>query len=155
MPQSFSRVVLHTVFSTKFRRPLIDGHIEPQLYAIITHLLRKKGCIRITIGGTPDHVHILHTLPRTERICDVIEEIKKVSSKWIKTKGSQYADFEWQIGYATHSADYRRLDRLKNYIRDQKMHHGIHDRGFIREYSALLRAYGHEFDPKYQFPVVE
>lgn len=86
MPQSLSRVLVHFVFSTKERRPLITESIEPELYAYMSKILYDEcGSPVRAIGGDKDHLHILVVLSRTKTIAETIEVIKKRSSKWIKT----------------------------------------------------------------------
>jgi len=155
MPQSYDRIIVQTTFSTKYRQPLINQEIEPTLYAIMIATVQKLGVRVIEIGGTADHVHIIHTIPRTETIANIVNAMKSVSSKWIKTKGEAYAWFEWQDGYGCFSADYRRLDNLITYVKRQKEHHGSSNQKmtFREEYTRYLHAYGFpEFKVEYQFP---
>src|SRR5213593_1731507 len=44
-------------------------------------------------------IHIVTTLPRTLSQAELIEQIKKISSKWIKTIDTRYRGFLWQRGY--------------------------------------------------------
>ncbi|MCP9236999.1 IS200/IS605 family transposase [Lewinella sp. JB7] len=121
MPQSFIRVVLHTTFGTKYRRPLILPEIEQALHQVLDAKLRDMDCRVYKIGGAMDHVHLLHGLPRSHRISDVLREVKARSSCWMRDHG--YPDFKWQTGYACHSADYRDRSVLERYIANQKAHH--------------------------------
>lgn len=155
MPESYDRIIVHDTFATKYRQPFIDETIEPELHAIIYSELTKQGCTVIAIGGTDDHVHLVHSLPRTKTIADIMNAVKSVSSKWIKTKGEQYKEFAWQDGYGTFSADYRKLEGLIHYVRNQRSHHGKQSSKttFEQEYTKILRAYGHsDFTHKYVFP---
>jgi REP element-mobilizing transposase RayT len=155
MPESYDRIVLHVTFSTKYRQAFIDDAIEEELYNIMSAEFIKLGCIVYEIGGTSDHVHILHSLPRMVRIADVINAVKSVSSKWIKTKGENYEWFSWQDGYGVFSVDYRKMGGVRQYIRKQKMHHSANSvrLSFREEYTRILVAYGHaDFTPQYVFP---
>lgn len=155
MPQSYSRIVLHTTFSTKYRQAFIDLFIESELYAILCAEAKRWDSQIIEIGGTEDHIHIIHTLPRTRSVADVINAIKSVSSKWIKTKGERYEWFFWQDGYGTFSVDYRKLNGIREYVRHQKEHHSNSNLSFEDEYTEILTAYGHgDFNPAYQFPTM-
>ena len=52
------------------------------------------------INGMDDHIHIFSTFPRTVALSKFVEDIKRNSSRWIKTKGVAYQNFTWQNGYA-------------------------------------------------------
>jgi REP element-mobilizing transposase RayT len=155
MPQSFDRIIVHTVFGTKYRQPFIDEEIEPQLHRILAAELQKHGCWVSIINGTKDHVHMLHSIPRTKTIAQIIQSAKSVSSGWIKKKGAQYEWFEWQDGYAVFSADYRHLDGIENYIRRQKDHHSNAKKSlsFQDEFMKLLHAFDiDDYQEEYLFP---
>jgi hypothetical protein len=84
MPQSLSKVILHIIFSTKNREPWLDSDIRPRMDAYLATICRDLGGEALRVGGVADHVHILTTLPRTLSQAQMIERIKKPSSKWIK-----------------------------------------------------------------------
>jgi putative transposase len=106
MPQSLNKVILHMVFSTKDRRPLIDSGIRPRLHAYMAEIIRDiepPQSQAYRVGGVADHVHIAATLPRTVTIAKLFEIVKKESSSWIKKQGPQYSEFYWQNGYGNFS----------------------------------------------------
>jgi REP element-mobilizing transposase RayT len=147
MAQSLSNVILHTVFSTKNRKPWIDTDIEEQLVKYLAGICREIRCPSHKIGGTDDHIHIACTLARTMAISTLLEEIKTSSSKWMKTKGDQYADFAWQNGYGAFSIGQSQLPDLKNYIANQREHH--RRVSFQDEYRQILAKYEIEYDERY------
>ncbi len=112
----------------------------------------------IEIGGTFDHVHIIHTLPRTMSIAKVLESVKSLSTKGMKKDGFFPNDFHWQDGYSCFSVDYRKLDGLISYVQNQKRHHYGNDYGkivrmtFETEYKTILDAFDCEYDLDYLFP---
>ena len=85
MAQSLSKVVLHIIFSTKDRESWLDSDVRPRMHAYLAAVCRDLGAQLVRVGGVADHVHIVTTLPRTLSQAQMIERIKKVSSKWIKT----------------------------------------------------------------------
>jgi REP element-mobilizing transposase RayT len=156
MPQSYDRIILHTTWSTKYRMPYIDADIENMVHLLIADLFIGFGCIVLAIGGTPDHVHIVHSLPRTRSIAEILKAVKSVSSSAIKAMGAEYEWFGWQDGYGTFSADYRKLEGLLDYVLNQKHHHGLTSQKmtFEEEYIKMLIAYGFpDFNPEHQFPI--
>jgi putative transposase len=147
MSQSFVQFYTHIVFHTKDSLTLMHEDIEDELYSYLGGILKNLKSIPIRIGGTSDHVHILCTLPKTLALADLLEEIKKSSSKWIKTKGERYKSFYWQDGYGGFSVSSFHVDVIKNYISNQKKHHKKVT--FLEEYKKLLDEYGVPYDEKY------
>jgi REP element-mobilizing transposase RayT len=145
MPQSLSRILIHIVFSTKNRLPLIDIDIQSQLHAYITGICNNLNCPSLQTGGIEDHVHILCGLSRTIAVCDLLEEVKKSSSKWMKTKG--VPNFSWQTGYGVFSIGESQIGRLTKYIQSQYAHH--HKKTFQDEYRNYLKLYNIEYDEQY------
>ena len=147
MSQSLSKILIHVIFSTKLRRSFIHLEIRDELYAYITQISRAHGSQIHAIGGVEDHIHLLLSLPRTVSISQLVEEIKKGSSKWIKTKGKTYQDFSWQSGYGAFSIGQSKLNVVRQYIQNQIEHHK--KVSFQDEYRAFLRKYEVGFDEKY------
>jgi putative transposase len=147
MSQSFSKFYSHIVFHTKNNAKFIREDIEDELYSYIGGILNNIKSIPFKIGGTSNHIHVLCTLPRTMTLADLTEEIKKNSSKWIKTKGAHYRNFYWQEGYGGFSVGWSQVETVKNYIRNQKRHHA--KISSIDEYKRLLKENGVEFDERY------
>ena len=147
MSQSYVQFYAHIVFHTKNNMKFIREETEDELYSYFGGILRNLKSIPIKIGGTSDHLHVLCTLPKTMSLADLVEEIKKSSSKWIKSKGSMYRNFFWQNGYGGFSVSHSMLKVVKNYITNQKQHHG--KVSFIDEYKALLQEYGIAYEEKF------
>jgi putative transposase len=147
MSQSLARVVVHITFSTKYRQPLIDAAIEPELHAYLGSVCNEMDCQSIKVGGYTDHVHVLCFLSRKVALMDLLEEIKKRSSKWIKTKGEAYANFYWQGGYGAFSVNAAELDVVIRYIERQHEHH--EKKSFQDEFRAFLKKYNVEYDERY------
>lgn len=147
MPQSLSKIILHIVFSTKYRAPLIFKEFCSEMYSYLGAVCKSQNCNPIMIGGAPDHIHIASTFPRTITVSDLLEEIKKSSSKWFKGKDERLRNFEWQCGYGAFSVSESQLGNLIHYIERQEEHH--RRRTFKEEYLELLEKYNVEYDEKY------
>ncbi|CAN5508159.1 IS200/IS605 family transposase [soil metagenome] len=147
MPQSLALVIVHLVFSTKDRQPLLGASIRPALHAYLATVARNAGCECHRVGGVADHVHLAIRFSRTLTIADLVEELKTSSSKWLKTQSAELAAFSWQRGYGAFSVGPADLDALRAYIDGQEKHHRT--RTFQEEYRAFLIKYGIEFDERY------
>ena len=145
MPQSLSRVLIHLVFSTKNREPLIAHEHKSRLFAYLAGTLSAIDCPPLVVGGMPDHVHLLFGLARTMSISEVVEEVKKESSKWAKQH--VHPDFYWQSGYGAFSVSPSVAEAVREYIANQERHHRT--RSFQDEYRELLRLHDIECDERY------
>ena len=149
MSQSFARVLVHLIFSTKNREPFIDDSIMPSLHAYIMGIFDEIGCPSIQVGGVSDHVHLVFGLSRTYTIAQVVETVKTSSSKWIKAaeRGQRYANFHWQSGYGAFSVSQSGLDDVIAYVRNQAEHHK--EMTFQDEYRRFLERYKVDYDERY------
>ena len=147
MPQSLSKVILHIIFSTKNRQPFLDSDVRPRMHAYLATICRDLGAELVHVGGIADHVHIVTTLPRTLSQAQVVEQIKKTSSKWIKELDARYRTFFWQRGYGAFSVSPSQLEAVLQYVEAQQTHHRT--RTFQEEYRDLLRRHGIDFDERY------
>ncbi len=147
MPQSLSKVYVHITFSTKHRKNQIDDEIENPLFEYIGGICKRMECNPVKVGGHQNHIHILGLLSRKVAQMTLLENVKKSSSKWIKTKGEKYSDFYWQDGYGIFSVNPAEIDVVINYIKNQKEHHK--KRNFQDEYRAFLKKYNVEYDERY------
>ena len=124
MPQSLAKILVHTIFSTKDRRPLLrDKSLREELHCYLGGILAHHDCQPLIIGGTEDHVHILSTLPRTGNAAEMVKEAKRGSSLWLKTKSPDLHDFAWQNGYGIFSIGFSQVETVRNYIAGQEEHH--------------------------------
>jgi REP element-mobilizing transposase RayT len=147
MPQSLSKVYVHIVFATKYRRPIIDDAIKERLWEYLGGVCKGLECNPVQIGGYKDHIHILCLLSRKITQMKLVEEVKKQSSKWIKTIDPRYANFYWQDGYGIFSVYPHEIDRVINYIKNQEAHHS--KRQYKEELIAILKKYQVEYDERY------
>ena len=147
MPQSLSKIYLHIVFHLKSTcHKIRPDDIDP-LHRYIGQLVNIAGCQVLQVGGTDDHVHVLITLSKTENVAHVVEEMKRNSSRWIKSLSPYYADFAWQGGYGAFSIGQSQVDTVIHYITNQAEHHK--KQSFRDEYIQFLQLYHIEYDEKY------
>jgi putative transposase len=148
MPQSLAQVWIHLVFSTKDRRPFLQNEsLRTEMFKMLTHHVKESGCISASVGGHIDHVHLLLGLSRTITIAKLVEEIKKETSKWIKSHPRGTKLFQWQAGYGVFSVSHSMLDIVDECIRSQNSHH--EKRTFQDEFRLLCQKHGIEFDERY------
>ena len=148
MPQSLAKILVHTVFSTKDRRPFIrDKSLHEELHRYLDGILTNHDCQPLAIGGVEDHVHILSTLARTCAPAEMVKEVKRGSSIWLKTKRPDLHDFAWQNGYGIFSVGFSQIETVRQYIAGQKEHH--RKVSFQDEFREFLKRYKIDFDERY------
>jgi REP element-mobilizing transposase RayT len=106
-------------------------------------------CPPLIIGGTADHIHLLHRLSRTSDAASIVKELKRGSSIWLKTKDPKLKDFAWQSGYGIFSIGISEVDAVRKYIENQEEHH--RSVSFQDELRDLLKRHGIEFDERYMW----
>jgi putative transposase len=148
MAQSLAKILLHLVFSTKDRRPLLeDSALRDELHRYLGGILTNLECQPLIIGGVEDHVHLLFAHNRTSTVADVVKELKRGSSVWLKTKSPMFADFAWQNGYGVFSIGQSQVEDVRTYIANQEEHH--RKTSFQDEFRRLLQRYEVDFDERY------
>ena len=147
MPQSLARLHIHLVFSTKNREPLLNDAVRDALHAYMATVLQNLGCAPVLINSVEDHAHLLFDLARTVSISQVVEDVKKSSSKWIKTRSREFVGFAWQSGYGAFAVSESNVEAVRAYIANQREHHRT--KTFQEEYRAFLERHNVAFDERY------
>jgi REP element-mobilizing transposase RayT len=148
VPQSLAKILVHTVFSTKDRRPFLrEKTLRDELHRYLGGILTNLECQPIIVGGVEDHVHLLCALSRTCDAAAMVKEVKRGSSLWLKTKSPDLADFAWQNGYGIFSIGFSQIESVRDYIAGQEEQH--RKVSFQDEFRQLLRRYEIEFDERY------
>jgi putative transposase len=123
LAQTLVSLMVHVIFSTKNRQPLITPDIEPELFAYMGGILKNHESSLIDAGGTADHVHLLISQSKNVSVSSLMKDVKKDSSSWIKKKGPHLRNFHWQDGYAAFSIGKSDIPGLRKYLASQKEHH--------------------------------
>lgn len=147
MPQSLAQILVHLVFSTKNREPILDDAVRPELHAYIGGIVKNLDGSLLKAGSVTDHIHLLIAHPRTHAPSGLVQEIKTGSSKWLKTHGTRFAQFHWQNGYGIFSVSPSHRTAVESYLDRQAEHH--HTTSFQDEYRTLLKKHGIEWDETY------
>lgn len=149
MAQSLSKIYIHIIFPTKDRVPLLnDKGLQKEMHAYLPGICKNLDSTSLQIGRAIDHVHILCTLSRKYTVADLVRDLKRESSKWIKSKESPFiADFQWQAGYGVFSVSPSHLNSLKKYITNQTEHHSKET--YQDELRRILQKYNVEYEERY------
>ncbi len=140
MSHSYISCLVHVVFSTVERQPLIPGQAQNRLHAYIGGIARENGMAALAVGGVADHIHVLLSLSRTVAVAKAVQLLKAGSSKCVKDAYPELKGFAWQEGYAAFSVGLSQRQRTVDYILGQAE---LHKRAtFAEELSKFLAAHG-------------
>ena len=149
MAQSLSKIYIHLIFHIKtISSPIRESDLD-RINSYIGQLVNATGCKVIQVGGMCDHVHILFLLSKDVAISHVVEEVKRNSSRWMKTIEPYYSTFAWQNGYGVFSVSQSVIGKTLEYVKNQGIHHK--KMSFQDEYQKFLESYGVEYNKEYVF----
>jgi REP element-mobilizing transposase RayT len=149
MSSTLTNVLVHAVFSTKNREPVMSEEVRANLHAYIGGIIRGEGGTPIAIGGTADHVHVLMKIAPKTALADMMQKIKGSSSKWVNEQAWFAHRFAWQKGYAAFSVSRSMSARVIRYIEGQVEHHRVSP--FKEELLSLLKKHSVEYDVRHIF----
>jgi len=148
MASTLVKIDVHLIFHVRSTGVTMREEDLDRIFAYIGGVIRGLGGLPIEVGGRPDHVHILCSLPKTMALADFVRAVKAESSKWMKSLDEgRYGKFSWQEGYGAFSVSPSLLDRTVQYIRRQAEHHRRWS--FKDEYVKFLDAYGIQYDERF------
>jgi REP element-mobilizing transposase RayT len=142
---TYTRLLLHAVFSTKNRAPLITDDWRDDLHAYIGGVVKHRNGDLLAAGSVEDHIHLLIRFPATIAVADLLRDIKTNSSAWRREKGD--TGFGWQNGYGGFTVNPSIVPDVMAYIHCQREHH--RKQTFQEEFLELLRKHDIEYDERY------
>ena len=149
MPQSLAQIYVHIVFSTKRRQPFLrDKAVREELHSYLGGTCRNLDSPALIVGGVSDHVHLLCRLGKRTAPADLVRDLKRESSKWVKDRASE-PTFYWQDGYGAFSVGARELSAVTAYIADQEAHHATES--FQDELRAICAETNTPYDERYMW----
>ena len=147
MSSTLTNLLVHVVFSTKGREPIITDEYRKRLYSYIGGIIRSEGAEPLAIGGIADHIHLATKIKSNHALSDLVRKLKANSSKWINENRLSIGKFTWQNGYGGFSVSASQIEKVKTYIENQAEHHKT--KSFKGELIEILEKHGVDSDPKY------
>ena len=145
MSHTSGNIVLHFIFSTQARRPLIKPEFRDDLFAYLGGIIREMNGTALIINGVNDHIHMLVRARPVQSAAEIARVVKTNSSRWVRENYS--AAFAWQTGYGVFSVSESTVESVTKYIAEQETHHK--KQSFQEEYVAFLKKNHVEYDPRY------
>jgi REP-associated tyrosine transposase len=104
---TYTNILIHAVFSTKDRRPWLNGEGREEVFRYLGGALNELGGQSLLVNGPSDHVHMLFVQPATLSLAMLVGKIKSNSSGWVKRR--------CQTGYASFSVSKSQVEQVKWY----------------------------------------
>jgi REP element-mobilizing transposase RayT len=145
MSHTSGNILLHFIFSTQGRHPLIKPEFRSDLLAYLGGIIREMDGTALIINGTSDHVHMLVRVRPAHAPAEIARVVKTNSSRWVHEKWS--SEFAWQTGYGVFSVSESSVATVTKYIAGQEEHHRKHS--FQEEYVAFLKKNNVAYDERY------
>ncbi len=147
MPNTYTSLYYHVVFSTKNREPWITHDIEERIWKFIGGIARENKMKAMLVGEMPDHLHLALGIPPTLAVSNALQLLKGGSSKWIKDTFPKMRGFAWQDGYGAFTVSKSNLPDVLAYIKNQREHHSA--KTFKEEFLAFLIRHEVEYKEQY------
>ncbi|HUU95672.1 MAG TPA: IS200/IS605 family transposase [Phycisphaerae bacterium] len=126
MPRNvYHEINPHIVWRTKDSAPVLVNHVENRCHHYIRHrAIQTAGVFVHEIGGMPDHVHLVVSVPPTLLISEWVgQQLKGASSHHINHEICNRNVLAWQTGYGVVSFGTRDVPWVIDYVRRQREHH--------------------------------
>ena len=149
MANTFCKIYVQIVFSTRNRENLISNDFREELYKYIAGTIIHRKSKPLAIGGTSNHIHIFCSLNPDIQLSYFVRDIKAASSKHINDSRLSNLKFEWQKGYAAFSYSESHIDKVCKYVLNQQEHHKT--KTFEDEYLSFIKAYKIDYNDSYVF----
>jgi putative transposase len=145
MSHTSGNILLHFIFSTQGRRPLIKPDFRADLFGYLGGIIREMHGTALIINGTADHVHMLLRVRPVHSSAEIARIVKTNSSRWVREKWDP--GFGWQTGYGVFSVSESNVAAVTKYIAEQEEHH--QQRSFQEEFVAFLKKNDVAYDERY------
>ena len=140
MSHSFTNITIHLIFHVKNTESMVKESHLSELFQYVGGVIRAMSGRVYLVGGRPDHLHILTSLPMEMSVPDFVRSIKANASRWIKGLDVCYNCFAWQKGYGAFSVSESSKEAVMQYIANQKEHHTR--QSSVEEFNVFLRKNG-------------
>ncbi len=121
---SVSKLVVHLIFTTKYRRKLFDGRMIGQLHDAFSSAAGKLECEIIEMDGEPDHVHLLVAYPPKLAVSVMVNNLKSVSSRMLRQQNTHLrmqskTGLLWSRSYFVCSTGGATIETIRAYVQSQ------------------------------------
>ncbi|MDO9274472.1 MAG: transposase [Lutibacter sp.] len=101
---------------------------------------KEKGIFIDFVNGHQEHCHCLVSLGTEQTISKIMQMIKGEAAFWFNKQNFISEKLEWQDEYFAVSISESVLDKVRNYIKNQEVHHT--KKTFQQEYNEFIEKFG-------------
>ena len=153
MANTYAQIYIQVIFAVAERQCLVAKEFREDLYKYISGIISKEGQKLISVGGVPDHIHLLIGLQPDMALSDLVKSVKAGSSNFVNHKRWVRGRFSWQEGFGGFSYSRSQIPAVARYIENQAAHHA--KKSFKHEYLTLLGKFDIAFDERYVFKWID
>jgi REP element-mobilizing transposase RayT len=113
----------HLVWGTRKREPIIGADVEMNLRRFFQMTVADSKMHLHAIGFMPDHVHLVASIPPQLAISEAVRRLKGAASHGVNAELRLDASFGWQPEYGVLSFGEQALDRVIDYVVNQRQIH--------------------------------
>jgi putative transposase len=118
----------HIVFCTKYRYRVLTGQVAARTREIIREICSANYIDIVSGSMSPDHVHLLLSIPPSISISKALQYIKGKSSRKLLQEFSllrkrYWGQHLWARGYFVVSVGNVNTEEVQKYIENQEAHH--------------------------------
>jgi len=122
---SVSKLVVHLIFTTKYRRKVFDGMMIQQIREAFQSAAEKLEIEILEMDGEADHVHVLIAYPPKLSVSVLVNNLKSISSRRLRILNTNLSKASnsgvlWSRSYFACSAGGATIETLKAYVASQK-----------------------------------
>lgn len=128
----------HVVFCTKYRYRILTGEIGLRARDLIREICRSNYVDVVSGSMSPDHVHLLLSVPPSISLSKLVQYIKGKSSRKLLMEYSQlhkryWGQHMWSRGYFAVTVGNVNEEEIQRYIENQELHHKRQDNFVMSE----------------------
>jgi len=122
---SVSKLVVHLIFTTKYRRKVFDGMMIQQIREAFQSAAEKLDIEILEMDGEADHVHVLIAYPPKLSVSVLVNNLKSVSSRRVRILNTNLRKVSksgvlWSRSCFACSTGGATIETLKAYVASQK-----------------------------------
>ena len=121
---SYTKLLYHIIFRTKYSRPTLPNDKADNLYRYIWGFVKAHKSILYRVNGIPNHIHLFVELHSTISVAVFVKKLKNSTHNFLDDNKLDFPDFQaWASKYCALTSSEKDKNSIINYIKNQREHH--------------------------------